>query len=73
MLVPNVVIRGDRREPRGCVNHQLNQLRVKDQKTPERRLKPIISSLTQIQLDNLREKLRAENILQPAEEPDAQQ
>lgn len=48
--------------------HLRNQLRAKDQRTTDRRMKPLISSLTQIQLDNLREKLRIENILRPVPE-----
>lgn len=51
--------------------HLRNQIRAKDQRSPDRRMKPLISSLTQIQLDNLREKLQIENILRPVPEDGA--
>ena len=43
------------------MNHELEQLRVKDRKRPQG-LRPI-SSLTEIQLGYLREKLEAERFL----------
>ena len=42
--------------------HLRNQLREKDRRTPNRRLRPISSS-TAIQLANLREKLESEYII----------
>lgn len=55
------------------MNHELDQLRSKDRRTPDRRMKPLISSLTQIQLDNLREKLLIENMIVPKDGADGSQ